>query len=161
MARTATVRMEDPVASRVAVLSRVKARRPPDKVRSYPSTTGDEPLVSRTPSETDRLPPRTLADWVDDRTVATFGGRTKLNAAEQCAFEILEAFRSADQAAVRKAVQAAGKGIDSQLQHLVYALLETWRGGAPGYALDVTIAATGEARRLGWDVQPRRRRRAA
>lgn len=150
---------DDPVTARVAVLDRVKARRPADEIRQYPSVDGSAPLVNRTPAGTDRLPPRDLAEWVDDRVINTFGGRTRLAPAEECASQILESFRSGDQEAVRKAVKAAGDGLDAHLRFLVSGVLESWRGGAPGYAVTVVGAAVSEARRLGWDKPPRRTRR--
>ena len=159
MRKTATAVAEDPVTARVAVLERVKARRPPDKIRQYPSLTGEAPFISRNPPDTDRLPPRDLESWADDRTVAAFGGRVRLNPAEQVAYDILTAMRSGDPAEVRRVVSEAGKGLDGQVRFLVAALLETWRGSAPTFALDVTTAALGEARRLHWDQSPRRTRR--
>ncbi len=150
---------EDPVTARVAVLERVKARRPADQVRTYPNLDGGEPMVTRIPAGTDRLPARDLQQWVDDRVVACFGGRVRLNPAEECAHQILESFRTGDQDTVRKAVRTAGDGLDSHLRFLVAGVLEGWRSGAPAFALDVAIAANGEARRLGWDKPPRKTRR--
>lgn len=160
MAKTATATVSGPVAARVAVLERVKARRPPDKVRTYPNLDGGEPFVSRVPAAADRLPPRTLQDWIDDRVIGAFGGRTGLNPGEQAVFTILEAMRSGDSRAVQGTVKTAGAGLDDRLRHLVCQQLESWRSAAPGFALDMAIAATGEARRHGWDRPPRRRSRA-
>jgi hypothetical protein len=150
---------QDPVAARVAVLDRVRARRPADEIRQYPSVDGSGPLVNRSPPGVDRMPPLNLEQWCDDRTVNTFGGRTRLAPAEECAATILESFRSGDQEAVRKAVKAAGDGLDAHLRFLVSGVLESWRGGAPGYAVAVVGAAVSEARRLGWDKPPRRTNR--
>jgi len=156
-----TAEVPDPVAARVAVLNRVRSRRPADKVRTYQDAEGGPPVTSRIPADADRLPPRDLTEWCDDRELACFGGRTRLNDAEQAAYGILEAMRGGDQEAVRRAVKAAGDGLDGWLRSMVYSLLEQWRGAAPSFAVDVAVAATGEARRLGWDVQPRRQRRRA
>jgi hypothetical protein len=159
MRKTATTVAGDPVQARIQVLERVKARRPEDKVRQYPNLTGGPAFVYRNPPDTDRLPPRDLEQWADDRELACFAGRVRLNAAEQVAQDILTVMRSGDTDAVRRAVSDAGKGLDGQVRFLVAALLETWRGSAPVFAMDVTIAALGEARRLQWDRSPRRQQR--
>jgi hypothetical protein len=149
----------DPVAARIEVLGRVKARRPADRTRSYPNLDGGEPVVTRIPPDADRFPPRDLEQWCDDRELGAFGGRIKLNDAEAAAHSILTSMRTGDPAEVRRTVSAAGKGVDAQVRYLISGLLEQWRGGAPVFALDVAIAAVGEARRLGWDRRPRKTRR--
>ena len=154
-----TAPAEDPAAARIAVLERVKARRPADKVRTYPNFDGGEPMVTRIPPDTDRLPPRDLEQWLDDRELGCFGGRIRLNDAESAAHAILTAMRTNDEAAVRRAIGEAGQGLDGHVRYLVSGLLEQWRASAPGYALNVAIAANGEARKLGWDRPPRRVRR--
>ncbi len=150
---------DDPVAARVAVLERVRSRRPPDQERVYPSLDGRPPLVTRTPPQVEVPPPADLGQWVDDRILAAFGGRTTLNAGSQCALAIIESCRSGDPAAVRRTAAAAGRDLPADARNLVYQLLEAWRGGAPGFAMDVSLAALTEARRLGWDQRPRRTRR--
>jgi hypothetical protein len=159
MARKVTAPADDPVAARIAVLDRVKARRPADKTRTYPNLDGGEPVVTRIPPDIDRLPPRNLEAWCDDRELACFAGRTRLNDAEAAAHAILTAMRTGDPGAVRRAVGEAGKNLDGHIRFLISGLLEQWRGGAPSYALDVAVAAFGEARRLQWDKPPRRTRR--
>ncbi len=150
---------ENPTAARIAVLKRVKARRPPDTVRTYPNFDGGEPTITRIPPDTDRLPPRDLEAWCDDRELACFAGRIRLNDAESAAYAILTAMRTGNPATVRRAVSEAGKGVDGHIRFLISGLLEQWRGGAPSYALDVAIAAFGAAREAGWDRPPRRTRR--
>jgi hypothetical protein len=149
----------DPAAERRAVINRVLARRPQPGVRSYPAVDGGEPLKVVTPANGDRTAPGNLQEWIDDRELANFGGRTKLCAAEQASFNILTSFRSGDLGTVRTAVTEAGRSVDDWTRNMVLAVLEEWRGKAPGFALDIANAATGTARQLGWDVQPRRRRR--
>src|SRR6185437_5626950 len=158
MARKQAVLDPDPVAVRVAVLNRVKSRRPPDQVRQYPSIDGGVPLISRTPSE-GRLPAANLQEWADDREVGAFGGRVRLNPAEAAAHSILQAMRCGDPRVVREAVGRAGQGLDAHLRFLVSGVLQDWRAKAITPALDVTSAAMLEARRLGWDQRPRRARR--
>lgn len=160
MRKTAPASPADPTAARVAVLERVKARRPEGKTRTYPNVDGGPPAILRIPADSDRLPPNDLQQWIDDRVVACFGGRVRLNDGEQCAFTILESMRGGDAKAVRETVKRAGEGLDGQVRYLVAGVLATWRGGAPTFALDVVIAALGEARRLGWDRPPRRQNRA-
>jgi hypothetical protein len=159
MAKTATVTMEDPAEARIAVLERVRARRPPDTVHTYPGPDGSV-LTSRSPAGADRLAPADLGQWCDDRVLATFGGRTRLNPGEQAAFEILEACRSGEPVTVAAAVRAAGERTgDGMTRVALYRLLEEWKSKAPVYAYEVMAAAAGEARRLDWDVLPRRARR--
>lgn len=159
MRKTATAVVDDPVQARISVLERVKARRPPDRIRTYPNFDGGPPMVTRIPPDTDRLPPTDLGAWCDDRELACFAGRVRLNDAEAAAHAILTAMRSGDAATVRRTVGEAGKGLDGQVRFLISGLLEQWRGSAPSYALDVAVAAFGEARRLQWDRPPRRTRR--
>src|SRR5580700_5541865 len=102
----------DPVADRVAVLERVRSRRPPEAVATYPNVAGGAPMTVRAPAAVDRVPPADLGEWADDRVLAAFGGRTRLNPAEGAAFAVLGAFRSGDPAAVRRAVSEAGAGLD-------------------------------------------------
>jgi hypothetical protein len=113
--------------------------------------------VARIAGDTERQAPAGLGEWCDDRIVACFGGRVRLNPAEQAAYEILQAMRTGDAAAVTVAVAKAGGGLDVLQQHSLWPLLDQWRSRAPAFALGVTSAATGEARRLGWDVRPARR----
>ena len=157
--KAAVAAAQDPVTERVAVLDRVKARKAPDVIRTYPSVDGAQPLVSRTPGGIDRLPPRDLEAWCDDRVIACFAGRVRLNPAEECAHAILTAMRTGDPDTVQRAVREAGSGLDAHLRFLVGGVLEGWRSGAPSYALTPALAATSEVRRLGWDKPPRRTRR--
>jgi hypothetical protein len=158
--KTAAAEAADPVAARVALIERVKARRPPDIVRSYPSlNAGAPPMVQRIPAAEDRLPPKDLGEWCDDRTLATFGGECVMNVAQQAAFTILESMRADDPKAVQEAVRRAGDGLDSQLRFAVASVLETWRGSAPGYAISVAATAADAARRQGWHGEPRRSRK--
>ena len=160
MAKTATApKAPDPAQVRRQVIDRVLARRPEPKVRTYANVDGrGHDLQVTDPPGEDRMPPRDLGEWADDRVMGVFGGRLRLNPPQQAAYDALEAMRSGDQAAVRNAVQAAARGLDATEKNLVYALFENWRSGAPSFALEVTIAAAGEARRLGWNVLPRRSR---
>lgn len=149
----------DPVAQRRAVIGRVLDRRAPERTRSYANVDGGPPATIRIPADTAVTPPASLGQWCDDRTMAAFGSRTRLNPAEQAAHSILESMRTADPRVVRDAVGTAGKGLDGHLKYLVAGVLADWRGKAISPALDVASAAALEARKLGWDVQPRRQRR--
>lgn len=160
MAKTA-VAVPDPVQARRAVIERVLARQKPPEARYAldPKTGQTIRADMRVTGDGERLAPADLGEWADDRTLACFGGRTGLRAAEAAAFGILGAMRSGDPDAVRAAVRAAGHGLDEWQPHnLLYPLLQTWQGKAPGFALPVASAATAEARRLGWDQRPKRRR---
>jgi hypothetical protein len=150
----------DPVAARIAVLARLQARRPESRVRTYANVDGGgHDLKVTDPPADDRMPPRDLGEWADDRVWGMLGGRTGLNPAEQAACEILESFRSGDPDTVSRAVGRAGSSLDVHLRYLVSGLLSEWRSGAPAYAVSVTAAAAAQARRLGWDRPPRRGRR--
>ncbi len=159
MGKTAAVKAPDPdpVAERVAVLERVRARRPPDRVLTYPSLDGRPGMRQHIPPDADRLPPADVGAWVDDRVLATFGSRTGLNPGEQIAYDILTAMRSGDPDTVRSAVRRHAGSADVFVRFNVSGVLEEWRGRAPGFALDVAMAAITEARRLRWDQRPRRR----
>lgn len=161
MARTATatVKAADPAAERRAVLDRILARTRPPKVtfRMDPQTGEKMQDVARVAGDSERVPPRDLGEWADDRVAACFGGRLRLNPAEQAAYGILQAMRSGDAAAVAEAVRTAGGGLDVLQQHAVWPLLDEWRSRAPAFALGVTSAAAAEARLQGWDVRPHRR----
>jgi hypothetical protein len=161
MTKAATAKATDPVAARAAMLERLKARRPPDRVKSYAGPDDGAPrIVTRAPAETGRAAPKNLGEWLDDRPWGAFGPRPRLNPAEQAAHDILESMRAADPRAVREAVRRAGDGLDVMLKYLVNGQLQDWRAGAPGYAVDVTSAAAAEARTLGWGQRPRLRQRA-
>jgi hypothetical protein len=155
MARAA--KPADPVADRIAVLERVRARKAPDQVRSYPNMNGGEPLISRTPVE-GRLAPVNLEQWCDDREVGAFGGR-RLNDGEAAAHAILTSMRTGDVKAVREATGRAGEGLDVTTRYLLTGVLADWRTRAPSFAVDVAGAAVAEARRLGWEKRPSRRKR--
>jgi hypothetical protein len=156
MAKTPAVTAVDPAADRKAVIDRVLARGPVPKVRHYlDENTGEQRIsVTRVAGGSERTPPADLGEWCDDRVVACFGGRTGLNAGEQAAFEIVEACRTGDAAAVAAVARAAGRYLNALQAHQLFPVLEHWRGTAPPFALEVTSAALGEARRLGWDQRP-------
>jgi hypothetical protein len=160
MAKTAVLEAPaDPAAERGAVIGRVLARAYPDTVRTYPDGRGGE-ITQRIPREGRRAPQDT-GEWVDDRIVATFGGRAARHPGEACALEVLEAVRSGDPRAVRAAVRTAARGLDEWTRHLVFGVLTQWHATAPPFAQPLAQAAVDEARSLGWERRPAARQRRA
>lgn len=156
----------------VAVLDRVRARAPQDKKRSIANIDGGKPLEVKTPVEgtlartasdghsvttSARSAPKTIEEWCDDRELACFGGRVRLNRGESVLYDILSVMRTEDPDLVRFAVRTAGKDADPQVRHMVYLVISNW--APPGFAYDVHRAAVSQAEQLKWNLPPRKQQR--
>lgn len=158
MARTATVTAADPATERRAVLDRVLARaKPPEGSYQIDTRTGQTVRTEARVAPAERLPAADLGEWIDDRIVACFGSRVRLNPVEAVAYGILQAMRAGDLAGIAAATRKGGSDLDALEQHSVWQLLEHWRAAAPRFAQDAARAALTEARQLGWDERPSRR----
>lgn len=159
MAKTATIAVADPARARREVIDRVLGRaKVPEPHYQIDSKTGAAVnTAARVTGDGERQAAKDLGEWADDRTVACFGGRVRLNPVEQAAFGILEAMRGGDPGQVAAVVRKSGGGLDELQQHAVYPVLEMWKAKAPGFAAGVASAAVAEAKRAGWDQRPSRR----
>ena len=158
------VRREAPggVRARRELMARIEARRPEGTYRTAPGAgaSGRDLRVFIPPPDPGPRPPRDLGEWADDRVAGALGSRTGLNECEFAFALIAEACRTGDLKKVRAAVRQAAKGLAAgDAGHRVYLTLADLKGKAPVFALDVASAAVAEARALGWDQPPRRRRR--
>jgi hypothetical protein len=157
--QTVTV-LADNFAARCAALERIQARRPPPKVLTYRGAApGGQDLVIRVPADTDRLPPATLGEWVDDREIAALSLRRRLFPAEEAVFAIAEAARTGDLEQVRAAVRAEGARLDDLGRWSVYLVLVLWREKAGNVAAAVTDTAVREWRARFGERRPRIRAR--
>ena len=158
MAATATVKAADPATERRAVLDRVLARaRPPEGSTRWTPGPGDVRTEARV-AGAERLPAADLGEWIDDRIVACFGSRVRLNPVEAVAYGILQAMRPGDAAGIAAAVDPQGRRPGRAGAALGVAAAGALAGrGTRRSRQDDGAAALTEARQLGWDVRPYRR----
>ena len=150
------------VQARRELMARITARRPEGRYRTAPGAGmfgADLKVFIPPPSPVPRAP-ENLGEFIDDRVAGALGSRTGLNPCEFAWALVAEACRAGDLKKARAAVREAARGLHGRDgQHRVWRALEEMRGKAPGFAMEVTSAAAAEARALGWDTPPRRRRR--
>jgi hypothetical protein len=153
------------VAARRELIARIQARQPEGTYQTAAPGTGAFGRDGKRyipPLDPGPRPPQDLGEWVDDRVDAVLGSRTGLNEAEFAWATIAEACRTGDPKEVRAAVREAARVLPAgDASWRVFGALVEFKGKAPAFALGVAAAAVAEAQALGWDVPPRRRRRAA